>query len=257
MTNASNTSKEPSMMLWRKYAEPPAEALKSFDNGSFKGTDISPMWRIRCLTEEFGPCGIGWYTEVVEHWSDVAWSSDIEQCVTTHVRIKLYYVDSQTGEWSKPVEAVGGNTMTLYSRKFKNTRVSDEAYKMAYTDAIGGACKMLGIGGSVYWERGYSKYERDYVEPQAAAPVPVRAGKPIPTEIFGTPIEVVEEPAPKPKDTREEADYRVLCLRKFKLAALDVSCKRSFGTDFAHTPVSKIKNVLPESALDAMEDIKP
>lgn len=75
----------------------------------------------------------------------------------------------------------------------------------------------------------------------------------IPTEIFGTPIEVVEEPAPK--DTREEADYRVLCLRKFKLTALNESCQRKFRTDFRHTPVSKIKALLPEEALNAMEDI--
>lgn len=239
-------SKEYNMALWNKYAEPPAEALKSFDNGNFKGTDISPMWRIRCLTEEFGPCGIGWYTEVVEHWSEVAWSSDIEQCVTTHVRIKLYYVDEQTGEWSKPVEAVGGNTMTMFSRKYKTTRVSDEAYKMAYTDAIGGACKMLGIGGSVYWERGYSKYERDYVEP-------VQAAKPIPTELFGTPITVVDD-TPKFKDTHEDAVYRVLCLRKFRLEALDKSCLHKFGTTFRNTPVSQIKMVLPEETLNNMED---
>lgn len=245
-------SKEYNMALWHKYAEPPAEALKGFDNGNFKGTDISPMWRIRCLTEEFGPCGIGWYTEIVEHWSEVAWSSDIEQCVTTHVRIKLYYVDEQTGEWSKPVEAVGGNTMTMYSRKYKTTRVSDEAYKMAYTDAIGGACKMLGIGGSVYWERGYSKYERDYVEPQTSEPV--QTGKPISTELFGTPITVVDD-APVPKDTREDAEYRILCLRKVKLEKLNASCMRKFKTDFRHTPVSELIKVLPIDVLNQMEDL--
>lgn len=78
--------------------------------------------------------------------------------------------------------------------------------------------------------------------------------KPIPAEIFGTPIEVVEEP-PVPKDTKADADYRVLCLMKFKLEALDASCVRRFGTDFRHTPVSKLKSVLTEESLNKMEDL--
>lgn len=76
--------------------------------------------------------------------------------------------------------------------------------------------------------------------------------KPIPTEILGTPIEVVDEPMPK--ETRSDAEYRVLCLRKFRLEALNESCKRRFGKDFKHTPVNKLKAVLTEEALNAMED---
>ena len=80
--------------------------------------------------------------------------------------------------------------------------------------------------------------------------------KPIPTEIFGTPIVVEEEPEPnKPKDTPEEAQYRILCMRKFKLAALDISCKKHFKTDFQHTPVKKLRTVLPDEDLMKMEDI--
>lgn len=29
-------------------------------------TDINPMWRIKRLTEIFGPVGVGWWHEVVE-----------------------------------------------------------------------------------------------------------------------------------------------------------------------------------------------
>ena len=234
------------MDLWNKYATPPEEALKAFDNGNFKGTDISPMWRIRCLTEEFGPCGIGWYAEVVEHWADETWTSDIEHCVTTHVRIRLYYVDKETGAWSKPVEAVGGNTMTQYSRKYKSTRASDEAYKMAYTDALGGACKLLGIGGAVYWERGYSKYENAYTDGDTAnqqTPPPAPAPAPAPASV------------PVPVDTPEEAQYRILCLRKAKLAGLNASCLRRFGTDFAHTPVSQIKTYMTPEIIALMPDL--
>ena len=38
--------------MYNRYAQPPKEALKEFNNGRFKGTDINPMWRIMVLTKE-------------------------------------------------------------------------------------------------------------------------------------------------------------------------------------------------------------
>lgn len=63
------------------------------------------------------------------------------------------------------------------------------------------------------------------------------------------------EPVEKPKDTKEEAQYRMQCLRKIKLEKLDKSCMNHFGTDFAHTPVSKLMPMLPVEMLDKMEDL--
>jgi hypothetical protein len=84
----------------------------------------------------------------------------------------------------------------------------------------------------------------------AVNPNPVQE-KPIPTEIFGVPIIEDDKPAPvRPKDTPEEAQYRILCMRKFKLAALDKSCINHFKTDFRHTPVKKLRTVLPEDVLN-------
>ena len=43
----------------------PEEAKKKIEGGKLKGkTDINPMWRIKALTERFGPCGIGWKYEI-------------------------------------------------------------------------------------------------------------------------------------------------------------------------------------------------
>ena len=36
--------------------------------------------------------------------------------------------------------------------------VSDECYKMATTDAISVACKQLGIGADIYWDKDKTKY---------------------------------------------------------------------------------------------------
>lgn len=137
--------------LWNKWSNPPKEALKDFDNGDFKGTDINTMWRIKSLTEQFGMCGIGWYYEIIKIWND--------QCdneIITNAEIKLYVkVDN---EWSKPIAGVGGNKMRKFYSSKKYFKNNDEAIKMAVTDAIGNACRNIGMGASIYWENDKTKY---------------------------------------------------------------------------------------------------
>lgn len=142
------------LTMYRKYASPPADALKEFNNGRFKGTDINPMWRIKVLTEEYGECGFGWYTEVKRLWTEE--SSETRE-IAVFCEVALYVKRGE--EWSKPITGVGGNTFVA-SRK-NGLQASDEAYKMAYTDALGIACKALGIGADVWWKSNDSKYTRN------------------------------------------------------------------------------------------------
>ena len=51
--------------------------------------------------------------------------------------------------------------MLKYVRKSKDFRPSDEAYKMAVTDAFGNACRNLGIGANTYWENDKTKYTEE------------------------------------------------------------------------------------------------
>ena len=134
----------------------PAEAKKQFNNGSFQGTDINPMWRIKKLTEMFGPAGIGWYTEILTERCE-----EHADAVIAIVNLNLYIkVD---GEWSKPIYGTGGNVII---RK-EGAKVSDEGYKMAYTDALSVACKALGIGADVYFEKDKTKYTQNEVKEEA------------------------------------------------------------------------------------------
>lgn len=129
----------------------PKEAQKTIKGGRLNGfTDINPMWRIRMLTELFGPCGIGWYYNVDREWLE---PSDTGE-VAAFVRISLYIKIND--EWSKPISGIGGSAFVATEAKGK--RMSDEAYKMATTDAISVACKNLGFGAEVYWAAGETKY---------------------------------------------------------------------------------------------------
>lgn len=135
----------------------PTEAQKRFDNGSFAGTDIKPQWRIEKLTEVFGMCGFGWYVDVVNRHMEEASNGT----VCTFVSINLYV--KVGGEWSKPIYGEGGNTF-VKSIKAKDNKpaylsVTDEAYKMAYTDAISNAAKMIGLGADIWFNNSPTKYD--------------------------------------------------------------------------------------------------
>jgi hypothetical protein len=135
----------------------PIEAQKRFDNGSFAGTDIKPQWRIEKLTEVFGMCGFGWYVDVVNPHMEEASNGT----VCTFVSINLYV--KVGGEWSKPIYGEGGNTF-VKSIKAKDNKpaylsVTDEAYKMAYTDAIRNATKMIGLGADIWFDNSPTKYD--------------------------------------------------------------------------------------------------
>ena len=140
---------------YEKLRNVPKEAQKQFSNGKFSGTDINPMWRIKKMTEVFGMCGIGWYVEVVNR--EMIKADNGEQ--SAFISVKLYIKDEKSGEWSKPIYGEGGNSYEKVTRN--GISVSDEAFKMAYTDAISNAAKMLGLGADIWFENDKTKYTKE------------------------------------------------------------------------------------------------
>lgn len=138
--------------LYNKVREVPQDAKKTISAGRIKGfTDINPMWRIKCLTEQFGPCGIGWYYKTVEKWTETVGD---ETCAFVMIELYVLY----DGKWSQPISGTGGSRLVTNERS--GVYVSDECYKMATTDALSVACKNLGIGADVYWKEGKTKYDQ-------------------------------------------------------------------------------------------------
>ena len=140
------------MDIYEKVRAVPDNAKKEIRGGRLKGmTDINPMWRIKCLTEQFGPCGLGWYYEITEKWIETCMAKDE---ITANVIINLYIRNGD--EWSKPIQGIGGSMLVASERN--GLYVNDECYKMALTDAISVACKALGMGADVYWGSDNTKY---------------------------------------------------------------------------------------------------
>lgn len=142
------------MRFYEKARSVPAEAKKTICAGRLKGmTDINPMYRIKRLTELFGPCGVGWWYEITNR--------QIVDDESTHQRaafvdILLYYTDPETGDPSMGIPGTGGAAFVTQERN--GPYLSDECFKMALTDALSVACKALGIAADVYWDKDRTKY---------------------------------------------------------------------------------------------------
>lgn len=172
------------MEIYEASRAVPEEAQKQFSNGSFSGTDINPMWRIKKLTELFGPCGIGWYYEVLSERSET-YGATVMAIVDINLYIKV------DGEWSKPIFGTGGNQLVKETKN--GLKPSDEGYKMALTDALSVAAKALGIGADIYFSKDKTKYSDDFDKPvlcsrcgQALAPITKKDGTVMPvSQVIG------------------------------------------------------------------------
>ena len=166
------------LRFYKAFGSTPKEAQKTIAAGKLKGmTDINPMWRIKALTEKFGPQGEGWKLEIKDMWT--TGNSDQSE-VAAWCLVNLYYkLDS--GEWSAPVPGIGGSKLF---GKGVGDGINDEAYKMAYTDAIAIACKGLGMSADIYFSKDRTKYD-------LASSASVPASSPA--------DDIPEAPAPKPQ----------------------------------------------------------
>lgn len=56
-----------------------------------------------------------------------------------------------------PISGTGGSSFVALEKS--GLKMSDECFKMATTDAISVACKQLGFGADVYWNKDKTKYD--------------------------------------------------------------------------------------------------
>ena len=140
------------LVIYNATRKPPQNALKTIKGGRLSGyIDINPMWRIKTLTEQFGPCGIGWKYIITKQWLEEGANGEIAAFCNIDMYIKY------NGEWSEAIPGTGGSAFVTKERSGLYT--SDECFKMALTDAISVACKSLGMAADIYWESDRTKYD--------------------------------------------------------------------------------------------------
>jgi hypothetical protein len=127
------------MQIWNALGKTDPVHTKKFQRaGGFKGTAMKPIWIIKRMTEQFGPCGQGWGinapTFQVEHTPDVS----VVYCTAS-----IWWEDRQN-----VIYGVGGDQVR---KQFNSGEfVDDEAFKKAFTDAVNNALKYLGVGADIH-----------------------------------------------------------------------------------------------------------
>lgn len=160
------------MEIYEQSRVCPENAQRQIQAGKLRGkTDINPMWRLKKLTELFGPCGTGWKIDNASFWTTPGANGE----VVAWCSLELRYA-TENG-WSDPLFGIGGSM--LVDTQKGNLTTNDDAYKMAYTDAISVACKSLGMAADIYWQQDRTKYDRPLEPQEKPRIVCQRCGKPI------------------------------------------------------------------------------
>jgi ribonuclease HI len=163
----------PNTALWDNLGRTDPKHTKQFKRGGgFKGTAIKPMWSFRRMTEEFGPCGIGW--GVGEPSFQVVNGDNRE--VLVYCIVKVWF--KQDDNHSQHIYGVGGDKVVTYIKESKEYNrperweSDDEAFKKAFTDAVTNALKLIGVGADVHMGLfDDSKYVREMAEEFTDEPV--------------------------------------------------------------------------------------
>jgi len=128
---------------WQRLSQPPQWALRQIQAGRLKGkSDINPQWRYQAMTEVYGECGSGWCYDIEKLWTEAG----TEGQVFAFAKVNLY-TKCESG-WSAAIPGIGGHMLLVKEKS--GIHNNDEAYKMAVTDALSTAMKMLGVAADIY-----------------------------------------------------------------------------------------------------------
>lgn len=171
MAEKKTTESKDNLRFYEKLRVVPTEATKQIKGGRLSGmTDVNPVFRIKTMTETFGPCGIGWKYEITKQWQEV-YGQEVKAFTNINLYIKV------DGAWSDPIPGTGGATLVEVGSK--GVYVNDEGFKMSLTDALSVAMKSLGVAADIYYSKDKNNQQFDtkyaqqgYVQQSVQQPAP-------------------------------------------------------------------------------------
>jgi len=134
---------EANRSIWDELCFTPQEFIKDFNNGTYRGKSIAPMFVFKRLTETFGPNGQGWGWEILDKDRVAAPNGDINIYITIQ---GWYKID---GEVYKTSPQIAGEKLAYTTSKGRFI-FDDEAYKKAITDGATKCFTYLGSSADVH-----------------------------------------------------------------------------------------------------------
>jgi hypothetical protein len=251
--------------LWKRAFTTDPRHVKPITGKQYSGNSPKPYWIVERLTDEFGPCGIGWgftiLNERFERFSDTD---------TLHVAsVRFWYVlDGQRGE----LEQIG-QTKASYTTSKGSFMLDEDAPKKSVTDALVKCASYLGFAGDIFsgrWDD--SKYVAEAAKEwkereQEGKPEPEKKPEPkqpapkVPAKVEGEPgrwqITIKAKPDATPTDwvnliseaaivCLEQAKSRDDCMKIYqvnhslfvKLKSLDAECHKDLLAAFTAKKLS-------------------
>lgn len=163
--------------LWQRVCRTDPAHVKPITGKQYQGNSPKPYWIVERLTEEFGPCGLGWGFTILNERMERLSDTDI-----LHVAVvRLWYVMPQAnvaghlrdaGPLRGELEQIG-QTKATYMTSKGSLMVDEDAPKKSVTDALVKCASYLGFAGDIFsgrWDD--SKYvaelKREFAEQKAA-----------------------------------------------------------------------------------------
>lgn len=128
--------------LWQRAFTTDPRAVKPITGKQYKGNSPKPYWIVERLTDEFGPCGIGWGFTILSERMERLTEHDV-----LHVAVvRMWYeFNGKRGEFEQI-----GQTKATYKTKDGGTMVDEDAPKKSVTDALIKCASYLGFAGDIF-----------------------------------------------------------------------------------------------------------
>lgn len=128
--------------LWERVKTTDPKHVKAITGKQYSGNSPKPYWIVERLTDEFGPCGIGWGFRVLDERME-----RLTECEVLHVaRLLFWYeLDGKRGEFEQI-----GQTRAMYAKRDGSLLVDEDAPKKSVTDALVKCASYLGFAGDIF-----------------------------------------------------------------------------------------------------------
>lgn len=134
----TNTNKD----LWNRVCKTDPKNVKEITGKQYRGNSPKPYSIVEHLTEEFGPCGIGWGFTIKNERMERLSVDDVLHVAVVNF---WYALDGKRGE----IEQIGQTKATYMSSKDKLI-VDEDAPKKSVTDALIKCASYIGFAGDIF-----------------------------------------------------------------------------------------------------------
>lgn len=128
--------------LWKRAFTTDPKAVKPITGKQYNGNSPKPYWIVERLTDELGPCGIGWgFTILNERFERFSGTDSLHVAV-----VRFWYV---LGEKRGEFEQIG-QTKASYTTNAGKFMLDEDAPKKSVTDALVKCASYLGFAGDIF-----------------------------------------------------------------------------------------------------------